>query len=72
MHSLTMSSSLKEVGHNGVQSPQVAIITQIWFATSVLSPRDGYISIEVVAMDPVDILVGKDHMGQIMQNGDRA
>ena len=44
MHNLTMSSSLKELGHNAVSSPQVVSKTQIQFPTSILSPRVGSIS----------------------------
>ena len=66
MHSLTVSSSLKEVGHNKVPLPQVATSTQIQFTISVLLPRVGSISTEAVAMDAVGILVGEDHTGQLM------
>ena len=69
MHSLTVSSSLKEVGHNGVLSPQVATSMQILFPISVLSPRVRSISPETVTVDAVDMLVREDQTGQFMQGG---
>ena len=47
----------------------VATIMQIHFAILVSSPRVRSISTEVVAVDAVDMLVGGDHMGQLMQGG---
>ena len=43
-HNPTMSSSLKELSHNRVQSPWVVTTMKIWFPISVSSPRVGSIS----------------------------
>ena len=45
---------------------------QIQFMILILSPRIGSISVQVVAMDAVDMLVGEDHMAQLMQGRGRA
>ena len=60
IHNSTMSSSLKELGCNGMLSPQVVTKIQIWFFTSISSPRVGSISTKVVAMDAVDMLMRKN------------
>ena len=72
MHSLIASSSPKEVGSNGVPSPQVATSRQIRFTITVSSPTGRSISAKVVAMDVVDMLVGEDYKSQLMQGGERA
>ena len=69
MHSLIASSSPKEVGSNGVPSPQVATSRQIRFTITVSSPTGRSISAKVVAMDVVDMLVGEDYKSQLMQGG---
>ena len=57
MHNLTTSSSLKELGHNGVLLHLAVTNTQIHFPTSILSPRVWSISTEAVTMDAFDMLV---------------
>ena len=67
-HNLTISSSLKDLGHNGVPLPQVAISMQIWFPLSGSSPRVRSISTEAVTMDAMDMLMREgDQMGQFLQ-----
>ena len=64
--------SPKEVGSSGVPSPLVATSMQIQFIIAVSLPRVGSISAKAVAVDVVDMLVGKDHVGQFIHGGDRA
>ena len=67
MHRLITSTSPKEVGSNGVISPQVAISMQTWVTIAASSLRVMSSFAEAVAIDVVDMLVGGYWNGQFLQ-----
>ena len=71
-HSLSTSSSLKKMGHNGVPSPWVVTSMQIQFVISVSLPRVSSLSAKAVTVDVVDMLVRGNQMGWLMQGRGKA
>ena len=58
-HNSSLSSSFRELGHNGVVSPWVATKTQIWLPMSISLPRVGFTSTKAIAVDAVKVKVWK-------------